>query len=310
MSHFTVLVIGNDIDTQLAPYAEQDFDEQYGVFDNQEEENRESYENDTIEVIELDGNFYLKYDDRFRVKQDYSHVYRYPKNATLKEVPKKEFYPTYVKYLQDYHGFDAPDERTGLYGYWTNPNAKWDWYTIGGRWSGYFKPKAGASGTLGRSGSFDNQPMSGWVDQVKYGDVDFAGMKKHEQDEANKTYDKVEEITKGREIPSWAAIREKHGEDIQAARNEYNNHPVVKDFHAANFHCWGDLNEEYGAKCINRTAVTYAVLIDGKWYQKGEMGWWGMSSNEVNQDEWNEQFWKLLDSLDPDTMLTLVDCHI
>lgn len=317
MSHFTVLVIGKDIDAQLAPYAEQDFDEKYAVFNNQEEENRDDYENGKIEVVEIDGQLYSKYADQFRVKENYSHVYKYPQNSILKEVPMKEFYSTYIEYLQEYHGLETPDEKTGLYGYWTNPNAKWDWYIIGGRWSGYFKPKAGASGSLGRPGVFDNVPLSGWVDQIKYSDVDFDGMKQHEEDEANKTYDKVEAVTQGREIPSWAAIRDKYPDNIQAARDEYNNHQVVKDFNAADFHFWGDLNEEFGkgreayvAKCKNRTAVTYAVLMDGKWYQKGEMGWWGMSSNEVTQDEWNEQFWKLLDSLDPDTELTLVDCHI
>ena len=48
--------------------------------------------------------------------------------------------------------------------------------------------------------------------------------------EANETYDKIESILKGRIYPSWEEIRNKHGEDIQAARDEYNNHEIVKDF--------------------------------------------------------------------------------
>lgn len=34
------------------------------------------------------------------------------------------------------------DEKQGDYGYWYNPNAKWDWWTVGGRWSGllHLKP--------------------------------------------------------------------------------------------------------------------------------------------------------------------------
>lgn len=319
MSHFTVLVIGNDIDTQLAPYAEQDFDEQYGVFENKEEECRAEYEKDSIEVVDIEGQLYSQYDDQFRDRSNpLSNDRKYPANAVLKTVTMKEFYGDFETFLSDYHGFEAPDEKTGQYGYWTNPNAQWDWYTIGGRWSGYFKPKAGSDGALGRPGSFDNKPLEGWVDQIAYGDIDFDAMKAHEAKEANALYDKVEAIVKGREIPSWTKIREKHEGNIDGARAEYNNHPVIKDFNEAQFHYFGiDLEEAYGAgreayvtKCINRTAVPYAILKDGKWYQKGEMGWWGMSSNDMSQDQWNAEFWKLLETLDDETMLTLVDCHI
>ncbi len=31
-------------------------------------------------------------------------------------------------------------------------------YQVGGRWSGFFKPKAGAVGYLGEPGAFDNNP--------------------------------------------------------------------------------------------------------------------------------------------------------
>lgn len=319
MSHFTVLVIGNDIDSQLAPYAEQDFDEQYGVFDNKEEECRTEYETDTIEVVDVNGKLYSIYDQQFR---DYTNALsndrKYPENSTFKTVPMKELYTTFEEYLSDYHGFDSPDEKTGQYGYWSNPNAKWDWYTIGGRWSGYFKPKSGSAGSLGKPGVFDNKPEEGWVDQVAYGDIDFEGMKAHDARKANELYDQVEAIVKGRDIPSWTKIREKHVDNIDAARAEYNSHPVIKDFNEAQFHYFGiDLESEYGSgreayvnKCTNRTAVPYAVLKDGKWYQKGEMGWFGMSSDKMTQDQWNDEFWKLLETLDDDTVLTLVDCHI
>lgn len=318
MSHFTVLVIGKDIDAQLAPYAEQGFDKKYGVFENNEPEYRKEYETETMEAVDVNGQLYSIYDNQFSdYSKSFSNDRKYPANAILKTLPIKEVYPTFEEYLSGWHGMSEPDEATGQYGYWSNPNAQWDWYVIGGRWTGYFKPKLGASGSLGESGTFDNQPLSGWVDQINYGDVDFDGMKAHEAKEAHTLYDKIEGILKGREIPSWSKIRESHPDDIQAARDEYHNHPVMQDFKSADFHYFGDMEEEFGggrdayvARCINRTAVPYAVLKDGKWYQKGIMGWFGTSSDNMTQDEWNDEFWKLLDSLDDDTLLTLVDCHI
>ncbi len=317
MSHFTVLVIGKDVEKQLEPYAEQDFDSKYGVFESKEEEYRTEYENDTMEAVAFDGQIFSIYDSQFSNYSGLSNERKYPANAVLKTVPMKEVYATFEDYLVGWHGVHGPDEETGQYGYWTNPNAQWDWYVIGGRWTGYFKPKLGSAGALGQSGTFDNKPLEGWVDQINYGDVDFDGMKAHEAKEAHALYDKIEGILKGREIPSWEKIRESHPDDIQAARDEYHAHPVMKDFRAAEFHYFGDMEEEFGGgreayvrKCTNRTAVPYAVLKDGKWYQKGEMGWFGMSSDNMTQEEWNDEFWKLLESLDDDTLLTLVDCHI
>lgn len=319
MSHFTVLVIGENIEKQLAPYAEQEFEDQYGVFNNMEEEYRTEFETGTIDAVEVNGHMYSKYDQQFRNYSDpLSAGYNYPATAVFKTVPHKEFYANFEEYLSNYHGVDEPDERTGLYGYWNNPNAQWDWYSVGGRWTGYFKPKVGTHGTLGRSGSFDNQPRKGWVDQIRYCDIDFESMKKDAELTAHETYDKVDAILKGREIPSWERIREKHGDDIKATREEYHSHPVIKDFNEAKFDWFGvDLEVEYGSgreayvqRCVNRTSVPFAVLYDGKWYQKGEMGWFGMSSDKMTQEQWNEEYWKLLETLEPDTLLTLVDCHI
>lgn len=42
----------------------------------------------------------------------------------------------YLEFREDEEG--NIDMATGERGYWYNPNAKWDWYEIGGRWSGYF----------------------------------------------------------------------------------------------------------------------------------------------------------------------------
>jgi hypothetical protein len=56
--------------------------------------------------------------------------------------------------------------------------------------------------------------------------------------------------------------------------------------------------------------ATFAVVIDGEWYEKGEMGWWGMVSNEKDPDEWNNKFNELLEKQPDDTLLSMYDCHI
>lgn len=320
MSHFTVVVIGSDVNDQMVNYAEQDFDEKYASFEDIQDSSLEEYKNKEVEIVVLaDGTLHSKYDSEFKVynKTNFSTDYVYPEGYIVRLGKFTEIYPTFEEFMEGWHGTTERDEKTGRYGYWTNKNAKYDYYTLGGRWTGFFRPKVGATGELGRSGVFDNKPNEGWVDSIKVGDIDVDGMQAEAVREANETYDKIEAILKGRAYPSWTVIREKHNEDIDAARAEYNDNEVVKDFNKAKFYIWGDFVETYGnsreeyvARQKNSTMVPFAVVKDGQWYQKGEMGWWGMSTDEMTQDEWNTKFWEMINSLPPETELNLLDCHI
>lgn len=319
MSHFTVIVIGENIDEQMAPYAEQDFDEKYAVFQNIEKESLTEYESDQVDIVVLpDGSAYSKYSSELNKYKNHNTPNGYPEGTIEKQGSFKEIYPTFEDFMENWHGHSEPDSKTGFYGYWSNPNAKWDWYVVGGRWTGYFKPKSSDVGTLGQPGSFNNKPRDGWVDIIKIKDIDIKAMQDSAVKEANEVYDTLDEILQGRPIPSWNTIREKHGvENIDAARAEYNSLEVVQDLNKAKFYFWGNLEETFGPNrqayvesCKNAVMVPYAVVKDGQWYQKGEMGWFGMSSDEMSQDEWNQQFWEMINSLDPETTLTLIDCHI
>ena len=54
--------------------------------------------------------------------------------------PSKEKFPTIDKLAKEYFGYRKVN---GRYGYMSNPNAKYDWYSEGGRWSGYLTNKEG-----------------------------------------------------------------------------------------------------------------------------------------------------------------------
>lgn len=54
----------------------------------------------------------------------------------------------------------------------------------------------------------------------------------------------------------------------------------------------------------------FAVVKDGKWYERGKMGWFAVVTEEKDKDVWNEEVKQLLASLPPDTLLTMYDCHI
>lgn len=71
----------------------------------------------------------------------------------------------------------------------------------------------------------------------------------------------------------------------------------------------GETVDEY----VNRSAraiSAFAVLKDGEWYEKGEMGWWGVVSNAKDDAEWQAKVEELVGALPPETRITVVDCHI
>lgn len=171
---------------------------------------------------------------------------------------------------------------------------KWDWYSIGGRWLGMLKLKEGKVGGVGRAGVFGNAPVSeGGVDQAKYGDIDWEAMGK----------------PSGRELESynglWNWVEGKITDE--EARDKHIFTLYKKEYY---LNRWGS-REEY----IRRQGLfgTYAVVTeDGLWHSPGDMGWWGSSSETDDQQrDWDNNYWdRFLKDLSPDTLITVVDCHI
>ena len=128
------------------------------------------------------------------------------------------------KQVQDW-GYQIDDEGNLLTTY--NPDSKWDWYSIGGRWSGFLPLK-----------ELDSEGNHLTTNEALVGEVD------------------------------WEYL----------------------------------LNEKFPPFCF--------VTEDGEWFEKGEMGWWGITTNEKSEDTWETQFSNYIKKLDPDCLVTVIDFHI
>lgn len=313
MSHMTLMVITDELDQvedALMPFAE-DSDPEYMEFLETEQENREDYNTETLNAKRLpDGTLTHEYDDKYRNfdTSSFESNYVFPEGTETITMKMNEFYPTFEEYMEEWCGSQQVDEIKGVYGYWHNPNGKWDWFQIGGRWTGYFKPKAGAEGVLGTSGAFDNKPREGWVDALKIKDIDIEAMQEEARVEAHAEYDKVEALIAGRELPSWDKIRKECGEDYNKAHELYDSYEVVQDFKNAKVHVWGGLFEVYGKnredfvqKRVYNVLTPFAILVDGVFTERG----W----EDKTQEEWTEEFLAIFNKLDPEKYVTLVDYH-
>jgi hypothetical protein len=265
MSHFSVVVVGEDVDGQLAPYSEQDYEERYSTFEDCTEEIVEGWKQYPLDLLASGGD----------------------------EVE----YKTIEEYAVGFHGYQKNDE--GQYGYEHNPNAQWDWWEVGGRWDSFFTNKTTGEG----------------VNQIAVKDLAVEAGRIGAGEDASKAFAVWRAIFHHLGKPrSWDDVRG-NGTNIDAARMVYNAQPAIKAYQEIDsWSCPVELlgfdEEAYVEQCKNGVFVPYAVIRDGEWVGKGQMGWFGTSSNDTSENKWNKSFQDLLMDLDPDTLLTVVDCHI
>ena len=169
MSHFTVAVLSDGkktLEELLAPYQENNcgnVPRQFLEFHDSEEAERENWETGTRTMVDMNGRLYSPYDEVFKKpnasKYGFcSSDYEVPDELPRIEIPLKVLHPDYEAYLRECCGFEERDPETGKYGYWENPNAKWDWYEVGGRWEKWARETIG--GTSIRVGDMRFDPTA------------------------------------------------------------------------------------------------------------------------------------------------------
>lgn len=140
--HFTALVIGEDIDGQLAPFMEYccgEPEKRFVVFYDAEDAMLYRYENQSEERIIMPDGRPWEAEDPFEPEP-------VPEHLEKQIIPFKEKYATFEDFARGVYGYNERDETYNRYGFWQNPNAQWDWYLIGGRWTGFFKLRKGRKG--------------------------------------------------------------------------------------------------------------------------------------------------------------------
>ena len=62
---------------------------------------------------------------------------------------------------------------------------------------------------------------------------------------------------------------------------------------------------------MDKIGTPYAYVdTNGNWYERGVMGWFGISTNDKDEKSWDDEFKKFINNQKKSTIVTLVDCHI
>lgn len=322
MSHFTVLVIGENPEAQLEPYSENLETEEYIHHKVSEEEKKEfiSYylnkENNQLyfPFLVLFDELYQKYGESWN-----NNAWRYEKDGSLNE------YSCY------------------------NPNSKWDWHTLGGRWQGFFKLKKDINCIYSDISSeeildliqlyrfnfesyekqiknypayidtfIEDQSEDFFTDSALKKDIDFEFKINKNRIKAEKEYNVFKKyfsnIKNHRNFSEYSRTeRELYlNQDSVNLLNKLRKTAAEEEInilYRINLDELFNISEEKYIKKAEDTAFqTFAVLKDGKWYEKGKIGYFACVSGE--NENWDEIFLELFNSTGENELLSLYDCHI
>lgn len=157
-----------------------------------------------------------------------------------------------------------------------NPNSKWDWYSIGGRWAGLLKTKDGEE-----------------VDECLVSELDLSVDKNSPEPEFEHQKRFWEVVVEGKPL--------EEGEDKEDYFTIYKPEYYKETY--------GDCQTFCEKSC---SFSTYALLdANGVWHEPGRMGWFACDdSTPDSRADYDKFFEDYLKNADPDWTVTVVDCHI
>lgn len=172
MSHFAVLIVGDDIEEKLAPYDENM--EYKGVITKEEliakgkKSIKDYVHGPTWQEWVEDPEAYK---EKHKGRGIEAHFDYLEKGFPAKLLWTDE--QIYQDELKWYTEEDINEDGSVVTRY--NPKSKWDWYQVGGRWSGMLRAKPGKTGILGeRSWTNEDAKIAPeYFDSMLKGDVDW-----------------------------------------------------------------------------------------------------------------------------------------
>ena len=156
-----------------------------------------------------------------------------------------------------------------------NPNSKWDWYDIGGRFSDIIPLKEG-----------------GYANEASMCDVDID----HRDEEEYKNAIRFWQLY----VEGQEPVTE---EDKELLKFVWYKKEYFTERYA---------NAEEYAAWVSGFTFYAALLPTGEWLEPGRMGWWGMSHATADDDKtWHSKVKEILkQAQDNNWEITIVDCHI
>ena len=318
MSNTFARAVYQAVDELLEPYSESTENPEYLDFEDHTDDLKNEYENKSVDCIKLPGGKIVSVHNRIifdkfiirdgLVYQKYFGQLKHEKRSktakkmtALTDYPYKKLYKSFKDFAELERYMDYNDEYEG-YGYVYNPDAFYDWYCIGGRWPKMFLVKEECTDfTIGDRDYPDEYYKAPdgykWAAAARKKDIQWKEMNRYFFDDAIQKYKRYKEIFETGVIPE--------NEYFQITDNS------LKSFGSILYQKGETLSEfltriELKEQCKHTfSQYVHAYLQDGIYHCYDEC------QRDGDADEmWRTMVDEFYTSLDDDTVLVSVDCHI
>lgn len=305
------------VSEKLEPFNTSTDDPNYLEFVDQTEELKREYEG-TIDCIKLpQGKIvpvrYGFYQKRFEIQngkvfqrkagpaRQLRRTKRAKRMRALPNYPFRKLYKDFRQFAEEWAYADWHEEQQG-YGFYTNPDAQWDWYSIGGRWPCQLLVKDTCTEYMpsefepGDADS-DRLPPEGyrWVSAARMKDIQWDTIREYRRGLLTEQYSKLKEIFQTGNLPQnfyGKCVEDgiQLGEELIFRNGETLEKYLVR-------------TDWYRTRKYPMPTCNFLDL-DGNWEGEAAFGW-----NSYSQD-WEDALDDFLSGLSPEDVLVVVDCHI
>ena len=269
----------------------------YAVLVLHKSNNEEDYENIIANMLALfDENLKVK-PYKYQTKEkaiNYMKEHVVPFNDFMKDYSDEELLNWY---LDEYSSYSLGEDG---YIYTTyNPNSKWDWWCIGGRFSEYLSltDKAFNRSLKEYKEQWGEEVLEDYREEYRYvssapvKDIQWITLLSPEKKEQLKRWWEIniegDEPKEGEEKDKWFIWKPEYYKQRYKDADTYIKLQEQACFHAV-------------------------VTPDGIWHEPSEMGWFAMTDGDpADELKWDLAFYDtFIKTADPDWIATIIDCHI
>lgn len=312
--------MADEVDAAMEPFYSDTDNPNYLEFEDKTENYQKRYETETVNLVRFPNGTVLKV-HQFAVWNKYEIVDGkvYEKNwgplhhrkrtkmckrmQVMENVPYSKFYRTFEEFVEKEYGTPYYEEQEA-FGYYYNPDAFYDWYSIGGRWPDMFLVKDDCKeyGIADRSWTCEDDEKKAldgyrWTCAARKKDIAWQAMYDWELEQEKQRYARLVQAFKTRTLPkkTYGTITE---DGIQVF-GEYVYHK-------------GETEEEFLAQLKRKKYPInlYAFLKEGIWTTVERFIPNGVNSRFEDNGDWENELEQFIDGLDDETVLVSVDCHM
>lgn len=315
--------MADEVDAVMEPFYSDTDNPDYLVFEDKTEEYREAYENETVNLVRFPNGMVLT-ERQYAVWHKYEIVdgRLYERNwgplhhrkrtkmcrrmQVAENVPYSKVYQSFEEFVEEVYGTPYFEEQKA-FGYYYNPDAFYDWYSIGGRWPDMFLVKDDCTecGIADRSwmcGDETKKVPEGyhWTCAARKKDIEWQTMYEWELEQAKQSFVKVSGWFESGEVPENSGLCIEESGISRFGKLIYRKGETEEQY-----------LKQYGNLKRKKYPINvYAFLMEDEWTTTDRFILDGENSRIEDNPEWEDDLEQFIDELEDETVLVIVDCHM